>query len=189
MTSVGVGEAVAVFELVQLARKQKWFDRLKNALRKKHTILVMGCTGVGKGNFIESLSEVAPIAIDRMNRTEFPVKHRLKVSNKLFDFVDTPGQQAHKSRRISAIRHAISAGVSGVINVVAYGYHESRIGKREALTQAGTPRVDYLYRMRRQEIEALSEWSTILGGPETCGWLITLVTKADIWWNESNRVL
>lgn len=189
MSGAIVGEAVAVFQLVQLAQKQKWFHKLKNTLQKKHRILVLGCTGVGKTNLIDSLSEVAPKAIDYMNRTEFPAKHRLKVLDKLFDFIDTPGQILHGDRRLKAIREAISLGLSGVINVVSYGYHEGRIGKKEALKRDGSPRQNFMEKMRKQELEALGEWNTILGGPEMCNWLITVVTKADLWWKEHEEVL
>lgn len=43
--------------------------------------------------------------------------------------------------------------------------------------------------MRERELKALGEWNQILGDRETCNWLITVVTKADLWAHQRQRVL
>ena len=169
--------------------KSKGFDRLLNVFRKKHRILVLGATGAGKSNFLHSLAESAPATIDAMNRTEFAQKHSLKISQNLFVFVDTPGQAKHKPRRIQAIREAMSANISGIVNVVAYGYHEARASKKDALTEDGQVRQEFLAARRNEEIAQWHEWTPLLGDRETGGWLITLVTKADLWWDRREEVL
>ncbi len=79
----------------------------------------------------------------------------------------------------------------GVINVVSYGYHEY-----EDAARAGQPIVRpdrtvekaYLERHQQTEIEVLHEWIPLLGYPDTIKWLMTVVTKADLWWDMRDTV-
>jgi energy-coupling factor transporter ATP-binding protein EcfA2 len=184
-----LAEATAALELINKAHKQGWLDRLITALRKKHRVVVLGSTGVGKTNFLTSLTEAIPVAVDIMNRTEIAKKHRVKIQKYPFIFVDTPGQERHKSRRLKAIRESLAGGISGVVNVVSYGYHEYRIGSRDAVDNNGKVSEEFLSAHRKIEMAALEEWMPILGGPEAAGWVITVVTKADLWWNRRDEVL
>jgi energy-coupling factor transporter ATP-binding protein EcfA2 len=180
--------AKAAIDLIILAEKQGWLDRLTTALRKKHKVLILGSTGVGKTNFLESLTDLVPKAIEQMNRTEFAEKHSIKIAKQPFIFVDTPGQIEHQSRRIAAIRDAMRGDIAGVINVVSYGYHEWRIGQKSVFDASSAVREEFLKQHREKELESLREWTTLLGGRETVGWLITVVTKADLWWHRQDEV-
>src|ERR1700754_1711743 len=184
-----LAEATAALELISTAHKQGWLDRLITAVRKKHKVVVLGSTGVGKTNFLNSLTESIPSAVDIMNRTEIAKKHRVKIQKSPFIFVDTPGQEPHKSRRLKAIREALASHISGVINVVSYGYHEYRIGSKDAVDDNGIVSEEFLSAHRAIEIAALEEWIPVLGGPEAAGWLITVVSKADLWWDRRDEVL
>jgi hypothetical protein len=42
---------------------------------------------------------------------------------------------------------------------------------------------------RREEIQQLNEWNQLLGDPLTSHWLITVVTKADLWWDRQQEVI
>ncbi len=188
MPEVGVSAAVAAIELVQLAHKQGWFDRLITALRKKHRVLVLGPTGTGKTLFLKSLTEAVPEAIDLMSRTEFVDAKHIRISKQPFVFIDTPGQTLHRSRRIQAIREEMKNDIAGVINVVSYGYHESRAVNRKGAIANGRVDKSFLERQRQQEMRQLHEWTPLLGAKETTGWLITVVAKADLWWGQRNQV-
>ena len=188
MAEVGISEAVAAIELVQLAHKQGWFDRLITSLRKKHRVLILGPTGAGKTLFVNSLTEAVPDAIDLMSRTEFVERKHIKISKHPFVFVDTPGQTLHKSRRIQAIREEMNKGISGVINVVSYGYHESRAVTAKGAIVNGKIDKSFLEKQRQLEIRQLAEWTELLGGKETVDWLITVITKADLWWDHREEV-
>ena len=181
-------ETELLVSLVKLAHKQGWLDRLLTSLRKKHPILVLGSSVAGKTAFLQSLTATVPNAIDRMVRTEFAQKHPLRIAKEPFVFTDTPGQTLHRSRRIQAIREAMKNPFAGIINVVSYGYHEHRVGKREAVAN-GAVNEEFLAASREVEIRALSEWTEILGDTAVAGWLITVVTKADLWWNRRDAVM
>ncbi|HYW07126.1 MAG TPA: hypothetical protein VE913_09235 [Longimicrobium sp.] len=47
----------------------------------------------------------------------------------------------------------------------------------------------FLEERRKVEIAALSEWLPVLGSIHTINWMITLVTKADLWWDRRDEVL
>ena len=89
--AVGASEAGIAIKLFELAKRQGWLDRLASSFKKKHRILVLGCTGVGKSQFVESLTEAMPAAIDRLNRTEFAQKHSIKIGKTPFEFIDHRG--------------------------------------------------------------------------------------------------
>src|SRR5882672_3494873 len=91
-----------------------------------------------------------------------------------------------KDTRTDAIREAMAAkgGIEGVINVVSYGYHEYQVTRDKAVDPHGKADPDFLVQHRRIEIDQLDEWTPLIGSPITTRWLITLVTKADLWWEE-----
>lgn len=80
--AVGASEAGIAIKLFEPAKRQGWLDRLVSSFKKRHRILVLGCTGVGKSQFVESLTEAMPAAIDRLNRTEFAQKHSIKIARR-----------------------------------------------------------------------------------------------------------
>src|ERR1700691_233054 len=184
-----LAEAKTALKIIEIARKQGWLDRLVTLLRRKHKILVLGSSGVGKTACVESLTWTVPRTIDQINRTQFAQKHSIRLARQPFIFIDTPGQKLHGPRRLEAIRDAMKGRISGIVNVVSYGYHEYRIGKDVAIRADGAAREEFLRRHRQMEIQALSEWSSLLGGRDAANWLITLVTKADLWWGHRHRVL
>jgi GTPase Era involved in 16S rRNA processing len=152
--------------------------------------LVLGSTGAGKSQLIDSLTKEVSTAIEAMNRTQFAESHRIRIDNQPFIFIDTPGQEHHQVRRRDEVRKALGQGISGVINVVSYGYHEWReAGDIPAFNTNGTINDDYLEIHRNQEINLLSEWTELLGDRETVDWLITVVTKADLWWDKRKEIM
>ena len=112
MEAASIGTEVV--NLVKLAAKEGWLDKLRNLFKKKHRVLVLGSTGVGKTVFLKSLTEVLPEAISSLNRTEFAERHAIQIEKQPFIFVDTPGQLFHASRRTTAIREELTRGISGV---------------------------------------------------------------------------
>lgn len=176
-------------DLYQLAKRQGWLESLRRALKKKHRILVLGSTGVGKTNLIESLKEITTPPIDRKTRTEIATRHKLEVADNLFEFIDTPGQELHASARQDEYREALKSGVSAIMNVVAYGYHEYGIDRKSAITKAKSARASFVTAHRNVEMNALDEWAYLLATEDVTKWLLTVVTKADLWWDKRTGVL
>ncbi len=178
--------------LLEEAEKQGLIDKLKTYFKRKPRILLLGSTGVGKSQFLRSLVQAHPEPIARGDRTIFTSSQVLLVRKSPFRFVDPPGDasDAMKDVRSDKIREGMSArgGISGVINVVSYGYHEYDVAKKDVFLPDGKVDPQYLARHRQFEIDQLSEWTALLGSPKTIKWLITLVTKADLWRNDRDSV-
>lgn len=191
MVGTGVGEAVAAAgvakELYDAAREQGWVARLTDVFRAKHRILVLGASGTGKTNLISSLSNPLPPPIDRLDRTEFSNDVPLRINKKLFVFVDTPGQIEHETKRRAAINRALKGDIEGVLNVVSYGYHEGKSSRAVALS-GNRAKPSYLEANRGVEITLLNEWAPLLAGTAV-RWIITAVSKADLWWPTQDSVL
>ena len=191
MAGIEAGAAIEAVKYLKEAYDAGWFDKLIIHLKKKHRVLVLGATGAGKTAFLKSLKSVVPEAIDVMNRTEFVEKHEITLSKRPFIFKDTPGQIHHASRRREAIKEAMKTrgGIAGIINLVSYGYHESRAMPKPQITSAGEVEEAFLQRQRQIELEMLREWTPLLGGTDSANWLITVVTKADLWWQQRADVM
>jgi hypothetical protein len=114
--------------------------------------------------------------------------HPIQIENQPFRFIDTPGQDEHISRRSLAFREATSQGATGIINVVANGYHEYDVDPDKALTKSGKVREEFLGIHRNAEIEALDEWIHLVPASRA-RWLLTVVSKADLWWHEREQTL
>lgn len=176
-------------DLFMLAKEEGWFDKLKYLLKKRNRVLILGSTGVGKTNLLHALKKPLPEAIDNINRSQFAQKHKLVIAAEPFEFIDTPGQAYHNVRRSAAIREQMAKGSFGILNVVAFGYHEYAMARGEVFDGDGKVRPEYLERHREVEMTALADWVELLGDPETAKYLITVVTKADLWWDEQATAL
>jgi len=181
-----LGGEVAL-EVFKFAKEHHLLDHLLDLFKKKHHILVLGSTGTGKTNLILSLTRDVE-AISRMERTGQNKNYRRGIYGKPFVFIDTPGDQMQKEERKRAIRETLNKGIEGVINVVSYGYHEGRASVN-AVIDAGRAKIEFLEAQRSEEISRLGEWTGILGDRGTISWCITVVNKADLWWNQEDEVL
>ena len=92
MKAHAIGEAGDLFfDLAEEAAKRKWFQRAIDLMRSKPRILVLGQSGTGKSNVVESLKRDLPQVIDRMTRTEYAKKHRISLGKSLVDVIEVPG--------------------------------------------------------------------------------------------------
>jgi hypothetical protein len=167
-------------------------EAIKEFFSKPSPIIVLGSSGCGKTNFLASLAASAGLVLPvaREDRTEDVEESRVKILDRPFILADTPGQRAHKHIRIEAIREALADRPLRIINVVSYGYHEYRTPQIEdAVDPDGRPRRDFLDRHQVEELAALEEWLPIIGDRDSIQWILTVVTKADLWWEQSQGVL
>jgi hypothetical protein len=164
------------------------YKRVQNFLlrRTAYPILILGATGVGKTSFCKSLfGEIANIS--RENRSDDNDEIIGQIEKKVFlKLIDTPGEKSHEAKRKTAIREAMKFGSLGIINVVAFGLHEGKFSKRDAVNRQSKPSATFLKSRRKAEIELLAEWANVIcgeGGP--ADWVTTVVTKADLWWENT----
>ncbi|MEO5374046.1 MAG: GTPase domain-containing protein [Alphaproteobacteria bacterium] len=173
-------------DFLDIARKRGWLDAV-NPWRKRHSILLLGTTGVGKTNFVRSILDpnAGPVPLEA--RTQFPVKDRANIADSLFEIIDTPGQWRHSGRQIIELHEAIKRGVVAVINVVSFGYHEYPTGKPGVTDGTGRVSEEYLEHHRGVELVALESCKSVLRGRLPV--FVTLVTKADLWWGSRDDVM
>ena len=81
------------------------------------------------------------------------------------------------------MQDVLREGVSGIINVVSYGYHEGPASTSGVFDAGGAVLPEFLAQRRQMELRAIAEWKTLLGSKDVADWLMTVITKADLWWD------
>lgn len=76
------GSVKLITLLLKEAEKQGLIDRLKLIFKAKPRILLLGCTGAGKSNFLKSLTVESPEAIPREARTQFTTARNIVLKSK-----------------------------------------------------------------------------------------------------------
>lgn len=175
------------------AEALKLQERLADFFRARETIVVLGLSGTGKTNLLSFLASGAVISppIDSDDRSENVERHKVRINKRPFFVFDTPGQTAYSADRRELLRERVSSDTSGVriINVVSYGYHEYGAGRAEAFTRSGRVSEVFLKKHRQSEIDAVNEWVQLVGDRSSVKWILTVVTKADLWWSDKDLVL
>lgn len=173
--------------IVKIAKEQGWLEKLVDYFSKKHKILMLGCSGAGKTELIKSLESLHPEIIHYASRTREKTMSKIKINKIPFEFIDLPGEEQDVTIRNQAILEHTKE-LDAVINVVSYGYHEYTYGKEDAIVNKHSISNDYLASNREREVNTIPEWSISLGGVRPYR-LITVVTKADLWWPERKTVI
>lgn len=173
-----------------LAEELGLWKRWRSWLKKKRKILVLGASGTGKSQLINSIADPLSDRLDTMQRTVAVERRLLMISGNPFIFSDTPGQLLDEAKRKVAITEAIRTQIEGVLNVACFGYHEAAEANRDdAVPTSGSQiaKADYLHQRREREESLLSEWVPLFDN-QTARWVLTAVTKADLWWPDRARV-
>lgn len=192
------GMEVAASTWEHRATLRRALMQLWNRLRHGHmSVATFGLGGVGKttlGHLLTGDTEadkLPPEYRESLTTEQFKVDGDLPCS-----VIVAPGQKRRQVERPQVeLRQRIASGkVAGVINVVAYGYHSfSEIGfERHRLYQPGMTAQDfmaaYLPTQRREEIQALGVLKPFLTHAPARLWMVTLVTKQDLWWAKRHEV-
>lgn len=180
------GSLAPIAGRILLATTPRVAGRLRALVRGRHRVLVAGTTGTGKTQLIDSLTELIPPTISYLDRTSFSKSADVQVQKEFFRIWDTPGQKLMGTDRAQAIKD-VSAKRFGVLNVVSYGYHEFRADLRTVFTRNNVS-LSFLKRQREIELAQLGELVAMLRGREKLGWFITVVAKADLWWDDRAKV-
>ncbi len=185
--AIGIG-----FELYSNRGKiEEILNNLLKFIKTNFEITVFGTSSTGKttlGLFIEGDRTFADISkADRSINLEF---YALKEStNRNVLFVITPGEKRHEEENIKKLEEIIAKKKPfGFINVVSYGYQFPKQLKYEEMIPSGKTLEIYLEERRQEEIDLLKKLTTLISRAENLAWMLTLVTKQDLWWNKRNEV-
>ncbi len=157
--------------------------KLQRMVRKNRRIVVFGVSGAGKSQFLNSLKNKLEVP----SRTTVNKPHEYAIDGYPIVFVDTPGHSTLYDRK-KALTEIIADGVEGVINVTSYGYEENpEIDLTHIFDQHENVKETFLSANRQGEIDRIGEWLPFVD-QKNVGWLINLVNKADIWWDDIEHV-
>jgi hypothetical protein len=193
-------------EVAEVAAEAAWQHRsdLRNKLvrfwnRVRHghlKVVVFGLGGAGKTTLGKLLSGVDEDELPRGYEESLQAETFALDGDLSCSLFVAPGQERRESEEPrERLNGVLSTGEGvGVINVVAYGYHHfAQLGyTRHKLYQAGmSPEqfmAAYVVERRDAEIKALERMKPFLVAARPNVWMVTLVTKQDLWWGERHAV-
>lgn len=186
----------AIFDTIKAAKKLLkfafWLGKLTYFVnyyfRSPIRVIIFGESGTGKTHFINSLLH-NPLTKGRTRLTE-QKKLILKNGRKIV-FYDTPGHQTLQEQRYKISEFISKKKITGIINVVSYGYNESDTADGISIFKVGTDEVkeEYLKENRKREISQLDDWMRYINSDNKVRWIITIINKADIWYENKSNVL
>ncbi len=173
------------------------FAKLKELFRKKR-IVIVGAGGVGKTSMGEafahrqSMLHLTPEYVESTNTED---KKAPQLKNAMLHVL---AGQGHRRLSWDGILEEVKTGeVDGVIVVNAFGYHaigpagmqgERSYADFQATGDAEQFLQSYLLEKRTEEIEVLNHIAPLIRGRREKFWMLTVVTKEDLWFGESNEV-
>lgn len=159
---------------------------VRKALKGPAKLLAVGSTGTGKTTLVNALQDkMIPRMIDEVSRTNFAKSEKVKLPKGRLKITDTPGHRidpddVDSPRLNPQLEKAIEKGpYLGILNVVSYGYHQYLQDRPNLASR--TALANYTREHRKHEIVGLKSWAPYLGKIGHDPFIITVVTKADLW--------
>lgn len=186
----------AIFDTLKSARTllkiSFWVDKITYIgnfyFKSPVRVIVFGESGTGKTQFVNSLLN-ENLAKGRTRLTE---RKRMVLKNgRKILFFDTPGHQTFKEQRYKLSEFISQKKITGIINVVSFGYNEADTADGVKIFKVGTDEVkeEYLKENRKREISQLDDWMRYINSDNKVKWIITIVNKADIWYDNRANVV
>lgn len=177
-----------IFTLANIWKKIRYFYNYY--FSSPYRVVIFGCSGTGKSQFVKTITE----EIDyNTYRTRIPDKKRIILENgKKVEFIDTPGHQTLSQARRDLCMEFKKNNIRGIFNIVNYGYSEvDNISPSVSVFRTGTNEVkpEFLKDNRKLEITQLSEWMSFVTSDTKIKWVVTIVNKADIWYESRETVM
>lgn len=178
-----------VYDLAKDAKEDynciiKWINR---KFRKPIRILIVGESGTGKTQFLSAIRAKKEFIL-RSTMASYPCKFELP-NGRIVEFMDTPGQQSlltDRKRKINAINRKYYVGI---INLVCYGYQALEDTDASIVFQGDVVKDSYLRENREKELKQLEEWLPNIDSNCEIKWVLTIINKADIWWEKKEEVI
>jgi energy-coupling factor transporter ATP-binding protein EcfA2 len=179
-----ISAAKAGHSIIDDNKRNAILKKIMLLIRSNRKIVVFGLSGAGKSQFISSLKKNLAIA----ERTDTTEKIKFNIEDFPIQFIDTPGQAGRQYPRKQELTEILKNGVEGIINVVSYGYEENpEFTFDDIFTPNKEVKDSFLKLNRKSEVERLAEWLPLIH-PNNIGWIINLVNKADLWWDNLDAV-
>jgi hypothetical protein len=175
---------------------QKYAARFRYWINHGNAVIpVFGAGGVGKSTAARLLTGANPLDMAAPYDESWVIEPVALTGNFPGKLLVAPGQAARVDRHWPELMGEVVAGTSfGVINVVAYGYHSLAINsfKEHDVFTAGmneqTFMSHYVQVRLKIEIEMLKKLFTGFSAVANPLWMVTLVTKQDLWWSKADEV-
>lgn len=158
-------------------------------------LLIIGPGGVGKSLLASFLADdFSQLAEGRADYTESLRVEEFHLTEPGAAIIVPPGQKRHRDYTWLELEQGIVAGrFSGIMLVCAFGYHS--IGQFSYKDLAGYRPGDeqeflaqHLRRCRQDEIQVVRRLAPLIARAPNRQWLLTVVTKQDLWADSSGRV-
>lgn len=193
---VGLGATSSIVTLAQARSglSSKIQMLLKRINEGAYNVAILGAGGVGKTSLSLLLSGKKDEILFDYSESQNIEKEKLG-RNIIGKFIIGPGQQRRVEKHWSDIQRDIVSGkIKGIINVVTYGYHSAEESQISEITpfEDGMSNEDfcekYAILKRQREIELLDQVKNFVKISKGKIWMLTIVNKQDLWWNEREEV-
>jgi hypothetical protein len=167
----------------------RYWDRLRNGAQ---IVVVLGPGGVGKttlGKFVEDpTTKVLPLPYNE----SFGIEKVSLPGIASAQIMAAPGQE----RRLDASWDEVALELTkhkrvGIINIVANGYHSTVLSLkdiRKDMETSSQTKSRFFHDCREKELNQLRDIESKLKKFNKPLWMITLVTKQDLWWADKENV-
>lgn len=172
-------------------------ERLRSRIIHGTTrLVVFGAGGTGKttlGRYLSGSLDTDS-AVDPYKETAARVD--FSIGGKVSGIVLVPpGQARRRANTWDELFQLLAGGkASGIINVVSWGYHATELELNRLRVYRPELTLDeireaYRQQMLEEEVRALREIVPHVQAAKGDLWMITLVTKQDLWWSDRAEVL
>ena len=178
------------------AKISKFFRRLFNRIKHGHIqVAIFGPPGAGKSTLGKFLSGNLNELTTSGNYVASADREPYTLSGDLVCTITAlPGQERLRDEVWTKFYREIVAGKStGIINVVSYWHQALDMSyKRHSAFSASMSKEEFLHAYmedkKKEEIRILRDLASRLRDAPGAIWMITLVTKQDLWWTQRNKV-
>lgn len=156
-------------------------------------IITLGYTGVGKSSFITKILGASRTETDIS--TKSPTDRSINIDEKYVVIIDTPGNEAFFNKLKPSLKKEIDRVKSvGLINVVSFGYNDSRSrdiygpSKPETFDKNNKINEKFLSWQRDEDLLHLKKCMDEVIFPEHVSWVLTIINKAELWFDKKELV-